>query len=153
MEALISKNTTAIISAIYLERCAEKIWKKRGEMKDIPKNVFNFCLHKRIQQAKIKHAKKYLFFTRLDWAELGVVDVLIEVFKIWSKIWWLQYDEKTIEKMKFYGVTEEDKILVAVMRSLEDVNVQSDLADGKTNKSVNTSVLYSHLENSSSRCR
>ena len=44
-----------------------------------------------------------LFFRGIDRGELGIVYPLVEVFKIRSKIWWLQKDAQTIEKIKLYG--------------------------------------------------
>ena len=117
-------------------------------MEDPSKSAFNFCLHERKHKAIIKHAEEDLFFTRIDREELGVVDLLIEVFKIKSKTWWLQMKENTIEKMKLCKVEEDrtirnpterkeiehchffkSKILIDVMKSyaLEDVNVHSEI--------------------------
>ena len=44
-----------------------------------------------------------LFFEGIDRGELGVVDLLIEVFKIRSKIWWLQKDKQTIENQTVWS--------------------------------------------------
>ena len=49
-----------------------------------------------------------VFFKGIDRGELGVIDLLVEVLKIRSKVWWLQKDTQTIEKMKLYGVQMKD---------------------------------------------
>ena len=69
------------------------------EIKEVPKGVFNFCLQEDIRKEIIRHAEVDLFFKEIDRRELGIVDLLIEVFKIRSKIWWLQKDPKTIENL------------------------------------------------------
>ena len=53
----------------------------------MPKGVFNFCLQEGIQKEIIRHAETDLFFKGIDRGELGSIDLLIEVFKIGSKIW------------------------------------------------------------------
>ena len=70
------------------------------EIKEVPKGVFNFCQQEEIREEIIRYAEKDLFFTGIDRGELGIVDVLIEVFKIRSKIWWLQKDSQMMEKIK-----------------------------------------------------
>ena len=44
-----------------------------------------------------------LFFKGIERGELGIIDLLIELFSIRSKLWWLQKDAQTIEKIKLYG--------------------------------------------------
>ena len=68
-------------------------------------------MHEDVRKEIIRNAETELFFEGIDSGELGVVDLLIEVFKIRSKIWWLQKDKQTIEKKKkLYGVQMEDVI-------------------------------------------
>ena len=79
-------------------------------------------------------------------SQLGIIDLLSELFKIRSKLWWLQKDAQTIEKIKLYGVQLEDdtiknptaceemehcrffnsNILFEVMRSLTDPNTYAE---------------------------
>ena len=55
------------------------------EIDEVLKGVFNFCLQDEVQKQIIRQAEVYL---------------LIEVFKIRSKIWWLQKYTKTRENIK-----------------------------------------------------
>ena len=87
-----------------------------------------------------------LFFKGIERGELGIIDLLIELFKIRSKLWWVQKDAQTIEKIKLYGVQLEDdtiknpteceemehcrffnsKMLCEVMRSLTDTHIYAE---------------------------
>ena len=58
----------------------------------MPEEVFNFCLQKEIREEIIRHAERNLFFTGIDRGELGIVILLIVVFKIRRKIWSLPKD-------------------------------------------------------------
>ena len=58
-----------------------------GKMYEVLKGVFNFCLQDEVQKQIIRNANEHLFFKGIDRGELGIVDLLIEVFKIRSKIW------------------------------------------------------------------
>ena len=77
-------------------------------MKEVPKGVFNFCLQEDIRKQISRNAETDIFFEGIDSGEMGVVDLLIEVFKIRSKIWWLQKDKHTIERTTLHGVQMED---------------------------------------------
>ena len=46
---------------------------------------FNFFLQEEVQKEIIRHAETNLFFKGIDRGELGIVDVLIKVFKFRSK--------------------------------------------------------------------
>ena len=59
------------------------------EIKEVPKEVFNFCLQAEIRKEIIRLTEKDLFFTGINQGEMGIVVLLIEVFKVRSKIWWL----------------------------------------------------------------
>ena len=123
------------------------------ETYEVPQGVFNFCLQDKFRKQIIRNADEDLFFKGIDRGELGIVDLLIQVFKIRSKIWWLQKDPKTMEKIKLYGVRMEDntvrdptackimehchffesKILIEVMRALTDVNIYDEEDDMEAN--------------------
>ena len=61
------------------------------EIKEVPKAVCNFCLQEGIRKEIIGNEAD-LFFKGIDRGELGIAVFLIEVFKVRSKIWWLQND-------------------------------------------------------------
>ena len=62
-----------------------------------PKGVSHFCLQENVRKEMISHAEKDLFFMGIERKELRIVALLIEVFKIRSKIWWLQEYAHTID--------------------------------------------------------
>ena len=89
------------LAALHWQHIEEEIY-------EVPKRVFNFCLQNAVRKQIIRHADTDLFLNGADRGVLGIVDVLIEVFKIRNKMWWLKKDPKTIENLKLYGVRMED---------------------------------------------
>ena len=59
-----------------------------------------FCLQESVRKKIISLAEASLFFTGIDRKELGVIDLLTEIFKIRSDICWLQEHANTIENLK-----------------------------------------------------
>ena len=95
-------------SFIFIHLLAALHWQHiEKERKEVRKGVFNFCLQDDVNFFYQK-CRNTSIFKGIDRGELGVVDLVIEVFKIRSKIWWLQKDKQTIEKTKLYGVQMED---------------------------------------------
>ena len=74
------------------------------EIKEMPKGVFNFCLQEEIRKESIRHAEKDPFFKGIHQGELRIVDLLIEVFNIRSKMWWLQKDPQMMDKIKLHHI-------------------------------------------------
>ena len=66
------------------------------ELNEVPKGVFNFCMQEEVQKEIIRNAETELFFNGIGRGEFGIVDLLSEVFKIRSKIWWLQNGPQNI---------------------------------------------------------
>ena len=55
------------------------------EIYEVPKQVFSLCLQKKeVRKQIIRNAETDLFFNGVDRGELGVIDLLLEIFKIIS---------------------------------------------------------------------
>ena len=62
-------------------------------MKKDPKCIFEWNLQESTQKEIINHAEVNLCFNGIDRGELGVVNLLIEIFKIICNMYWLQENE------------------------------------------------------------
>ena len=78
----------------FCKRFAALHWKYiEKEMQELPNSVFTMCLHEHVQKEITNHMEVELLFNRIEQVEQGVDDHLDEMFKIRSKMWWLQRDK------------------------------------------------------------
>ena len=81
---------------------------------------FSISVCKMKFENKLSEMQKKMYSSMEQTGELGIVDLLSEVFKLRSKIWWLQKISacEEMEHCHFFN----SKILIEVMQSLADVN-------------------------------